>query len=109
MRITRDLFIGSLFEIGNVYNEDGTAMGQAPHVTLHDRTRNKYYVANVCTADNGEYYVAFTKTVTTQIEEGLLDLEIYENTTMAKMLKFSPEYANARIVSSSPDQEEVTA
>lgn len=100
----RDLYIGSLFEVGNIFNEDGTAMEQAPYVTLHDLARDKYYVANTVTPDNGDYYAAFTKLVTAKMEEGKLALEIYENSTLAKLIKYDPEYAVARKVSATPGQ-----
>lgn len=102
--MAKDLYIGSLFEVGNIYNEDGTAMAAAPYVTLHDRERDQYFVADTVTADGDEYYAAFTKNVTKKMTEGLLDLEIYTGSNMAQMLKFCPEYAYAREVSATPGQ-----
>lgn len=101
----RDLYIGSLFEIGNVFNEDGTAMEQAPYVTLHDKGRNEYYVADAVTPDNGDYYAAFTKEVTKKMnDDTVLALEIFENDTMARCVKYDPNYAVARKVSATPGQ-----
>lgn len=98
------LFIGSEFIVGVVFMKNGTAMAQAPHVTLRDRERNTFYVADFVVADGINYFVKFTSDVTEAIQPAALDLEIYADSSKEVMLRYWPKFTTAVKVSASPEQ-----
>ena len=102
----RTLFIGSNFGGLNFYNEDGTPMDYMPHVTLHDRERGEYYVADhvVGNEDGASVDAVFTQEVTERMSPGLLDLEVYTSPDMQTMVKYIQGFANAIVVSATPGQ-----
>lgn len=102
----RILFIGSNFGGLNFYNEDGTPMEYTPYVTLHDRDRGKYYVADhvVGNEDGATVDAVFTQQVTECMSPGLYDLEVYTSEDMQTMVKYIQGFANAIVVSATPGQ-----
>ena len=104
----RTLYIGSHFGGLNFFEEDGSTMAAAPYVTLHDRSRNKYYVADSVTpnADGVSYDAIFSADVTVKMEEGYLALVVFSDSTMANCRLYRPDFAVAVTVPPTPGQEE---
>ena len=104
----RTLYIGSHFGGLNFYEEDGTPMAAAPYVTLHDRARNKYYVADSVTQneDQVSYDAVFTADVTVKMQEGNLALVVFADNTMGNCRLRIQDFATAVTVPPTPGQEE---
>ena len=104
----RTLYIGSHFGGLNFFEEDGTPMAAAPYVTLHDRSRNKYYVADSVTpnADGVSYDAIFSADVTVKMDEGYLALVVFSDSTMANCRLYRQDFAVAVTVPPTPGQEE---
>ena len=102
----RTLYIGSHFGGLNFFEEDGSPMAAAPYVTLHDRYRKKYYVADSVTpnADGVSYDAIFSADVTVKMEEGYLALVVFSDSTMANCRLFRQDFAVAVTVPPTPGQ-----
>ena len=104
----RTLYIGSHFGGLNFFEEDGSPIASAPYVTLHDRARNKYYVADSVTpnADGVSYDAVFSADVTVKMEEGNLALVVFSDSTMANCRLRIQDFATAVTVPPTPGQTE---
>lgn len=104
----RRVYIGSNFGGLNFYELNGDPMEAAPYVTLHDKDRNKYYVADSVTPNEDEvsYDAVFTAAVTEKMQEGNLRLVVFSDSTMANCRYFEEDFAIATKVPPTPGQEE---
>lgn len=102
----RQLYIGSDFGGLNFYEEDGSAMTAAPYVTLHDRLRNKYYVADIVipNADGKSYDAVFSSGITTNMSEGPHHLVVFADSTMKAVRYREQDFCIAMTVPPSPGQ-----
>lgn len=100
------LLIGSNFGVLNFYNENGTAVEQAPYVTLHSKETGKYYVADSVTPneDGVSYDAVFTAAVTARMTPRLYNLEVFTDSTMQTNTYYEEDYAIALVVSPTPGQ-----
>lgn len=107
MATIRQLYIGSNFAGLNLYEENGTAMASAPYVTLHDRERGKYYVADHVQLNEDEvsYDVAWSAEVTERMQPGSLALEVFTASNMENARLVAPDWVIAIKVSPTPGEE----
>ena len=107
MNCKRFLYIGANFGTLNFFEEDGTAVAQAPYVTLHSKEEGKYYVADSVTLNEDEvsYDAVFTSDVTKRMKEGEYALEVYTDETMTNQRYYDPRFCTAVIVSATPGQQ----
>lgn len=102
----RTLYIGSHFGGLNFFEEDGSPMAAAPYVTLHDRWRKKYYVADSVNpnVDGVSYDAVFSADVTVKMKEGNLALVVFTDSTMANCRLRIQDFAVAVTVPPTPGQ-----
>ena len=103
----RQLYIGSNFAGLNFYELDGTAMAAAPYVTLHDRERGKYYVADTVrlAEDEVSYDAAFSAAVTSRMQPGPLALEVFTASDMKNARLVAIDWVTAIKVSPTPGEQ----
>ncbi len=104
----RTLYIGSHFGGLNFFEEDGSPMAAAPYVTLHDRWRKKYYVADSVNpnVDGVSYDAVFSADVTVKMKEGNLALVVFSDSTMENCRLRIQDFATAVTVPPTPGQTE---
>lgn len=102
----RTLYIGSHFGGLNFFEEDGSPMAAAPYVTLHDRLRKKYYVADSVNpnVDGVSYDAVFSADVTVKMKEGNLALVVFSDSTMENCRLRIQDFAVAVTVPPTPGQ-----
>ena len=81
-------------------------MAAAPYVTLHDRLRKKYYVADSVTrnVDGVSYDAVFSADVTVKMKEGNLALVVFSDSTMANCRLRIQDFVVAVTVPPTPGQ-----
>lgn len=104
----RTLYIGSHFGGLNFFEEDGSPMAAAPYVTLHDRLRKKYYVADSVNPniDGVSYDAVFSADVTVKMKEGNIALVVFTDSTMENCRLRIQDFVVAVTVPPTPGQTE---
>lgn len=83
-------------------------MAAAPYVTLHDRLRKKYYVADSVNPniDGVSYDAVFSADVTVKMKEGNLALVVFSDSTMENCRLRIQDFVVAVTVPPTPGQTE---
>ena len=81
-------------------------MAAAPYVTLHDRLRKKYYVADSVNpnVDGVSYDAVFSADVTVKMKEGNLALVVFSDSTMENCRLRIQDFVVAVTVPPTPGQ-----